>query len=101
MNFEDLIIEKLNDIKEDQKNLRDDFKELKHDLNHRMDNLEDSTKELKDDLNHRIGHVEDDLANIKDNHLTHIHKDLSFVKGCLYFVTPAVVGILLKIIFWG
>ncbi|MDR3223094.1 MAG: hypothetical protein LBT66_05120 [Methanobrevibacter sp.] len=47
-----------------------------------------------------INKLEYNLTNIKENHLAHINKDLSFVKGCLYFVTPAVVGILLKIIFF-
>ncbi|MDR2830250.1 MAG: hypothetical protein LBB45_04325 [Methanobrevibacter sp.] len=52
-------------------------------MNEKFSNLEKENKKL-----------EDDLSNIKDNHLTHINKDLSFVRGCLYFVTPSCVVII-------
>jgi len=62
MNNEELIIEKLNDIKEDQRELKNEIK--------------NDQIELKNDFNKRIDHLEEDLTNIKDNHLTHIYEKI-------------------------
>jgi cell shape-determining protein MreC len=83
MNYEELIIEKLNDIKDDQRNLRIDNKELKHDLTKRMDQLDKDNKELKKDIN-----------NIKENHLKHIDNSLVKMERDLYWLRLLMVGIL-------
>ncbi|MDR2545391.1 MAG: hypothetical protein LBD03_07645 [Methanobrevibacter sp.] len=85
MNSDELIIEKLNDFKTTQI-------EMKNDLNKKMDHLEanqtelkNDQRELKNDLNKKIDHLEkdlkediktleDDYKDIKDNHLKHLEK---------------------------
>ncbi|GAA5818914.1 MAG: conserved hypothetical protein partial [Methanobrevibacter sp. CfCl-M3] len=100
---ENLIMERLKDIKDNQVEMKNDlnkridtldndFKELKTDMNKRLDQVDNTFKELKIDLNKRLDVIE-------NNHLTYIYEELNDLKSFKngIYVAITALGVLMTI----
>ncbi|MDR2830059.1 MAG: hypothetical protein LBB45_03325 [Methanobrevibacter sp.] len=107
LTYEELVIEKLNDIKEDQREMKND---LNHKIDHfenefekKIDKLDEDNKVLKDSFEKKTDELEDEMRDIKENHLHSIDVRLSKIERdhkWIELFLVILIGLLFKQIFF-